>query len=272
MKYLRFLTKSILAGLLAFGSLPFATPSVDAQAVQVRGIEHVGINVPDMDAAIRFFSSTFDFTPVTEMHDLPVNAAFKKLYHMHDSAQVKRLVMMRAGNGANIELFQYDSPEAAKEERYYDDAGLTHIGFYTDDIDGAVAALRARGIKVLNDPIVMTQGPTAGKSWTYFLTPWGTKLELVSYPKGEAYEKQNDGTRIWTPPAYIPEGAEVITPEQVQALAAHYLPVLNETDPNRRLTGAQSYYTSDTYFADPDGVFTGQTAPLATGLLRLSGE
>jgi hypothetical protein len=34
----------------------------------------------------------------------------------------------------------------------------------------------------------MTDGPTAGESWVYFMSPWGMQLELVSYPNGKAYE------------------------------------------------------------------------------------
>jgi hypothetical protein len=32
----------------------------------------------------------------------------------------------------------------------------------------------------------------------YFLAPWGMQLELVSYPKGKAYEKDFKG-RLWNP-------------------------------------------------------------------------
>ena len=44
---------------------------------------------------------------------------------------------------------------------------------------------------VLGEPTCMTEGPTAGESWVYFLAPWGMQLELVSYPKGKAYSRQS---------------------------------------------------------------------------------
>ena len=43
----------------------------------------------------------------------------------------------------------------------------------------------------------MKDGPSAGETWMYFLAPWGMQLELVSYPKGKAYEKTSK-TRLWS--------------------------------------------------------------------------
>jgi hypothetical protein len=64
-------------------------------------------------------------------------------------------------------------------------------------MDKAVAYLKGKGLKFLGEPTVMTGGPSAGETWGYFLSPWGMNLELVSYPKGKAYEKQYK-TRLWS--------------------------------------------------------------------------
>ena len=40
----------------------------------------------------------------------------------------------------------------------------------------------------------MTEGPTEGESWVYFMAPWGMQLELVSYPQGKAYAKHSSVT------------------------------------------------------------------------------
>ena len=41
----------------------------------------------------------------------------------------------------------------------------------------------------MQGPIPIKEGPAAGQSILYFLTPWGLQMELISYPKGMAYEK-----------------------------------------------------------------------------------
>lgn len=61
-----------------------------------------------------------------------------------------------------------------------------------------IAVMSAKGIKVLGEPSVMTNGPTAGESWVYFMSPWGMQLELVSYPNGKAYQR-NSSVALFDP-------------------------------------------------------------------------
>lgn len=61
--------KPILAAFLVLSPLALDARCAGAQTVQLRGVEHVGLNVPDMDEAIAFFSTTFGFKVVTEMRD-----------------------------------------------------------------------------------------------------------------------------------------------------------------------------------------------------------
>ena len=63
-------------------------------------------------------------------------------------------------------------------------------------MDAAVAYLKGKGLKFLGEPTTMTEGPSAGETWVYFMAPWGMQLELVSYPNGKAYEKDYEG-RLW---------------------------------------------------------------------------
>ena len=55
-------------------------------------------------------------------------------------------------------------------------------------IDKAVARLEALGAQKLLGPLPVTDGPAAGQSINYFRAPFGTYVELISYPKGMAYE------------------------------------------------------------------------------------
>jgi hypothetical protein len=70
-----------------------------------------------------------------------------------------------------------------------------------------VAYLKSHGITVLGEPITMTAGDTGGETWVHFRAPWGAEMELVSYPKGKAYEGRyraapgnpSRPARWWTP-------------------------------------------------------------------------
>jgi hypothetical protein len=37
--------------------------------------------------------------------------------------------------------------------------------------------------------VPLTEGPAAGQTINYFRAPFGTYIELISYPKGMAYEQ-----------------------------------------------------------------------------------
>lgn len=94
--------------------------------------------------------------------------------------------------GSNLEIFEYASNiERNLKAPGNADIGGHHLAFYVDDMAAAVAYLKGQGIEVLGEPTRMTEGPTAGESWVYFLAPWGMQLELVSYPQGKAYARHS---------------------------------------------------------------------------------
>jgi hypothetical protein len=54
-------------------------------------------------------------------------------------------------------------------------------------IDTAVARVKELGAQTLLGPLPVTEGPAAGQSINYVRTPFGTYVELISYPAGMAY-------------------------------------------------------------------------------------
>lgn len=105
--------------------------------------------------------------------------------------------MLRCGNGPSIELFEYlpTDSEGSPPPNY---AVSGHcLAFNVEDMEQALARLRKHGVSILGDPRPMTEGPSAGLSWVYFLSPWGLQLELVSYPNGMAHA--HTGQALWQP-------------------------------------------------------------------------
>ena len=78
------------------------------------------------------------------------------------------------------------------------DVGGHHLAFYVDDFDAALRYLKSKGVRIQGEPVVRTAGPSGGQTWAYFLTPWGMQLELVSFPRGKAYERDME-MRLWHP-------------------------------------------------------------------------
>jgi catechol 2,3-dioxygenase-like lactoylglutathione lyase family enzyme len=164
------------------------------------GVDHVGITVPDIDAAVGWFEDVLGcrapltFGPFGD----PVGTFMQDLLGVHPRAVIQQITMVRCGNGANVELFEYTSPDQERAFRKNSDFGGKHIAFYVRHIGKAVAYLQERGVEKLLGPLPVTDGPAAGQTINYFRAPFGTYIELISYPKGMAYE-QTVATPLWDP-------------------------------------------------------------------------
>ena len=166
----------------------------------IRGLDHIGVTVPDIEQAVGFFQDVlgckeaFRFGPFMD----DKGTFMQDLVNVNPRAVIKQIVMVRCGQGSNIELFQYSSPDQKTEEPRNSDYGGHHLAFYVKDIKAAVDKAKANGLTTFMGPFPIKEGPAAGQSITYVLAPWGMQLELISYPKGMAYEK-GAKTRLWAP-------------------------------------------------------------------------
>lgn len=185
----------VIAG-LATGSAMAGPQSIPG----VRGIDHIGFTVPDLAQAVGFFQDVLDCKKATSFGPFsdPKGNFMQELVNVHPRAEIKEIALMRCGDGSNIELFQYAAPDQKTEYPRNSDHGGYHIGFYVRDIQKAVDKARALGLKTMMGPFAIKEGPVAGQSITYVLTPWGMQLELISYPKGMAYEKTSK-VKLWAP-------------------------------------------------------------------------
>lgn len=166
----------------------------------VRGIDHIGFTVPDIEQGIMFFRDVLGcqeamrFGPFSD----DKGTFMQDLVGVHPRAVIKQIAMMRCGRGSNIELFQYSAPHQNTKMPRNSDYGGFHIAFYVEDIQVAVDKAKALGLKTFMGPLELKEGPAAGESINYILTPWGAYVELISYPNGMAYEKDGK-TRLWAP-------------------------------------------------------------------------
>lgn len=165
------------------------TDAVVTSVPGLLGIDHVGITVPDVPSAVAWLEqvlgcvSPLAFGPFSD----PTGTFMQDLLDVDPRSVIERIQHVRCGDGPSIELFQYTAPDQDRTFRLNSDFGGKHIAFYVRDIDKAVARVTARGAQKLLGPLAVTDGPAAGQSINYFRTPFGTYVELISYPHGEAY-------------------------------------------------------------------------------------
>lgn len=165
----------------------------------LRGVDHIGFNVPDLDAATAFLVN------VLGCEEFYVNGPFRsdddwmtRHLDIHPRAVTVRMKLFRLGYGANFEVFEYTSPDQSDYRPRNSDLAGHHIAIYVDDLDAAIAHLKAHDVQVF-EKTPITTGPSAGETWSYFRTPWGLYMELVTYPKGKAYENDFGGRKLWDP-------------------------------------------------------------------------
>lgn len=181
--------------------------SVVTKVPGLLGIDHIGITVPDINLAAKWLEDNLGFTqPLTfgPFSD-PTGDFMQGLVDVNPRAVVNQIRVLRGGNGPNVELFEYTSPDQDRTFRRNSDWGGHHMAVYVRHIDKGVANLQAQSGTKLFGPVPITEGPAAGQSINYFENPFGTAIELISYPHGMAYEAAAP-IDLWDPRDNRPAG------------------------------------------------------------------
>jgi len=169
-------------------------------AIKVKGVQHIGLTVPDMGEAVRFFEGVFGAVTVLGTGRLEVDDQFMtSRLGVPGGRRIRDIKVLRCGNGTNLELFEYEG-EARSPVKRNSEVGGFHIAFEVDDAEASAARLREMGVAVLEGPTLVDSGPFEGLNWVYLHAPWGQFFELVSMAGPLGYEAQG-GARMWSPAA-----------------------------------------------------------------------
>ncbi|MDT0158532.1 VOC family protein [Microbacterium sp. ARD32] len=164
----------------------------------MRGSDHIGFTVPDLDQAEHFLVEILGAVPVYTLAGKRADDDFMSVQlGVHPRTEITEIRFYRLGNGTNLEVFAYDSADGQASQPRNSDIGGHHLALYVDDIDAAADYLRAAGVEVMGRPVT-SAGASAGQRWLYFRSPWGMQFELVSFPDGKAYEAGAE-TLLWHP-------------------------------------------------------------------------
>ncbi|MBE3200944.1 VOC family protein [Parafrankia irregularis] len=152
-------------------------------------VDHVGITVPDLDAASSLFIRLLGARPLyrrTYPADLDAAVEARTLLPRqlgtHPDAGYRVEVLRVAGT--DLELFEWRAPDLTGAVPRVCDPGGHHLAFEVEDVAATAAAFAAEpGVRVLGEPQILgANHPLAGRAWIYALLPWGTFIELVSRP------------------------------------------------------------------------------------------
>ncbi|MEG6509513.1 VOC family protein [Methyloligella sp. 2.7D] len=173
-----------------------------SQQTNFRGIEHIGITVPDHAEAVAFFVEAFGAEVLYSLTDKsrpPLSGdAIGSKNGLLKSTAIVAVSMLRFGNGPNVELFEIDRPRSTQNASI-SDIGISHFSITVEDIDAASESFAAAGGTLLEGPYPLTdqeEGP--GNRGRFGLAPWGLLIELEQLPAPMTYDEGASTTR-WLP-------------------------------------------------------------------------
>jgi catechol 2,3-dioxygenase-like lactoylglutathione lyase family enzyme len=121
-------------------------------SVRPLGVDHVSINVPDVPAALDFYTNVLGLVQNFERPDFDFAGAWLDV----------------GPGGQQVHLLGFPTPENKGQ----------HFALLYEDLDSVVEGLRAHGLEV-SDPV--PSGPNRHQA---FLTdPWGNRIELHQHPQ-----------------------------------------------------------------------------------------
>ena len=104
--------------------------------MNIRGIEHIGIAVEDLDRAVAFFEGILD-TPCSSYEEI--------------AEQGVRVAIFKLG-AVKVELLASSDPEGAVARFIKRNGqGVHHLAFQVDDTDQALEELADKGIRLIDE-------------------------------------------------------------------------------------------------------------------------
>jgi len=152
-------------------------------------IDHIGMTVPDLDAAIALYIDAFGGEVLYEMgpfdsREMPPGP---KGDWTGDHIDVKdaalRFKGVRIAGGVQLEIYEYARPSGRKDGPANHDIGGHHIALKVTDLAGATERLKSKGFRIMDGLIDPPDGPLLGSKSQYLVDPWGNYFELTQYDR-----------------------------------------------------------------------------------------
>jgi catechol 2,3-dioxygenase-like lactoylglutathione lyase family enzyme len=141
-------------------------------------LAHSAICVPDVHAAVDWYTSTLGFEVLSPPYLMEGEAIERDMGELVPTARLEAAIVGLPGEGDRVlEIIEY--PGSPGRPRAHDaslvDHGLTHVGIVCDDIVATRVTLEGKGVRFLSSAIASV----AGLRTTWFADPWGTVFILM---------------------------------------------------------------------------------------------
>lgn len=152
-----------------------ATPT----AFNIQKVEHTGITVTSLRAALAFWVDVLGFKHRYTMRF--TNDRFIENVVGVSGAAIT--LAMVEGPGHSIELLEYSAPHNRSIMKPRScDVGSVHVAFQVDDIHAIIDRVKQSGWNPVGTPQTVTEGDRAGLQLVYVRGPDGVTLEFLQPP------------------------------------------------------------------------------------------
>lgn len=143
--------------------------------IELRGFNHTGIVVSDLDRAVGFFRDLLGFELLSRAPRDP--ALLGRMTGL--SAPEVEIVHLQ-GPGHRVELIRYrtNANRDVVQPSVYDD-GAAHLALDVADVEAAVRAAAAHGLEPVGEIIAIDAGPNRGRKVVYLRSAYGLLIEFI---------------------------------------------------------------------------------------------
>jgi catechol 2,3-dioxygenase-like lactoylglutathione lyase family enzyme len=156
---------------------------------QPRPVAHVGVTVPDIDAAVEWYEDVLDFERLLGPMSVDYDADSQMAALCRDvlgEFETVRIAHMATGNGAGVEFFEFDEVEETPADPH--ESGPFHLCVVDPDIEELAADIADSGGDHQSD--VWRLFPDQEYRMTYCRDPWGNLVEIYTHGYQQTYSNQ----------------------------------------------------------------------------------
>jgi catechol 2,3-dioxygenase-like lactoylglutathione lyase family enzyme len=146
----------------------------------IGGFWHVGVAVADMETSLRFYRDALGLEVVI---DRVAEDDYLRELNGVPSRAIRIVYLSVPGSEFRVELLEHRGIQRGAKSGRPCDPGVTHMGFYVDDVAAVVTGLLARGYHGRSQaPVTITGGPYRGARSFIATDPDGMFVELFQKP------------------------------------------------------------------------------------------
>ncbi|MDQ0474017.1 VOC family protein [Labrys wisconsinensis] len=156
----------------------------NASSAAPRPINHVGVGVADLDAAIAWYGQVLGFRLISGPNEIRAEAASgaQAVDVLGPAFRHMRMAHLTSANGVGLELFQLIDPphERRPDTVEFWKSGFFHICVTDPDIDALSAKIAATGGAVISK-LWIERGETTEYRMCYCRDPFGNVIEIYTH-------------------------------------------------------------------------------------------